>query len=90
MLLACARPVSCFRLLPLPCLLQLVPVYSVADTEDWKIRGYTKCPTYQQRLEQWLGSDEFKAKAAETEDFRNEMQQLVPQLNVSLANWWNV
>lgn len=71
-------------------LLQLVPVYSVADSEDWKIRGYTKCPEYQQRLQAWLSSDEFKAKEAETAEFRNQIQQLAPQLNVSLTNWWNV
>jgi hypothetical protein len=29
-------------LLVFVCWLQLVPVYSVADSEDWKIRGYTK------------------------------------------------
>lgn len=25
------------------CRLQVVPVYSIADGEDWRIRGYTKC-----------------------------------------------
>lgn len=69
---------------------QVVPVYSMADTEDWKIRGYTKCPAYEDRLQQWLASEEFAAKAAETQELRDKVQALAPQLNVSLANWWNV
>eukprot|EP00775_Hariotina_reticulata_P004333 gene4333-4586_t len=69
---------------------QLVPVYSVADSQDWKIRGYTKCPEYQSRLEAWFSSPQFIEKQQESEAFRRSIQQLVPQLNTSLANWWNV
>ena len=42
---------------------QLVPVHSVQDGEDFLIRGYTKCPAYAKRLDDWFGSAEFKAKA---------------------------
>ncbi len=31
----------------------LVPVYTVPDQDDWLIRAYTKCGTYQKRLTQW-------------------------------------
>lgn len=69
---------------------QLVPVFSTSDVEDFKIRGYTKCPTYQKRLQHWYASEEFVAKAAATEQLRNEVQAAAPQLNTSLSNWWNV
>jgi hypothetical protein len=45
---------------------------------------------YQSRLQAWFGSPEYKQKERETEVFRQSIQQLVPQLNTSLANWWNV
>lgn len=68
----------------------VVPVFTVAESEDWKIRGYTRCPEYAARLERWLASDEFRAKERESAALRARVGGLVPQLNSSLANWWNV
>ncbi|KAF8071018.1 Acp2 [Scenedesmus sp. PABB004] len=68
-----------------------VPVYTDgADVDDWRVRGYTKCPSYARRLESWLGSAEFRAKEEDTASLRAAVQALAPQLNTSLANWWNV
>jgi hypothetical protein len=44
-----------------------VPIYSVQETEDYSIRGYTRCPAYQRRLADWYASDEFQQKEAETQ-----------------------
>jgi hypothetical protein len=44
-----------------------VPIYSVQETEDYRIRGYTRCPSYQRRLTDWYASDEFKQKEVETQ-----------------------
>jgi hypothetical protein len=45
----------------------------------------TRCPAYDDRLRQWLASDEFKAKEAETQQLRNRVQALAPQFNVSCS-----
>jgi len=66
-----------------------VPVYSVADGEDWRVRAYTKCPAYERRLAGWFGSPEFAAKEEETRAVREGVGAAVPGLNVSLTNWWN-
>jgi hypothetical protein len=44
-----------------------VPVYSVAEAEDIKIRGYTKCPNYQKGLQEWYSSAEFLSKEHDTQ-----------------------
>lgn len=49
-------------------------MYSVPDSEDWKIRGYAKCPAYQQRLAAWLTSDAFKQKEQETAPLRAKVR----------------
>lgn len=67
-----------------------VPLYSISDSEDWRIRGYSKCPTYQQRLAAWLKSDGFRQKEQETAALRAQVQAIAPQLNTSLAQWWDV
>lgn len=69
-------------------LLQTIPVYSVSDSEDWRIRGYSKCPAYQKRLTAWLNSDAFKQKEQDTQQLRQQIQDLAPQLNTSLAMWY--
>lgn len=69
---------------------QLPPVYSVADSEDWVVRAYTKCPAYQSRLEAWFASPEFAAKQEETRALREGITAAAPGLNVALENWWNV
>ena len=56
---------------------------------DYVLRGYTKCPAYQRRLEAWFGSPEFKAKEEETREFRESIAASAPKVNASLANWWN-
>lgn len=48
-------------------------MYSISDSEDWKIRGYSKCPAYQKRLAAWLQSDAFKQKEEETADLRRKV-----------------
>ncbi len=65
------------------------PVYSVADSEDWKVRGYTKCASYERRLADWFGSEEFRAKEQATRAAREAVGTWVPGLDVSLAKWWN-
>lgn len=47
-----------------------MPVYNTPDAEDSLIRAYTRCPTYQRRLDAWFNSTDFLDKAAETKDFR--------------------
>ncbi len=32
---------------------QVIPIYSELDTEDYLIRAYTKCPTYDNILLAW-------------------------------------
>lgn len=69
----------------------LVPVFTVAEHEDWRIRGYTRCPAYERRLADWLlHSPEFAQKSKESAALRERVGKLVPHLNNSLANWWNV
>lgn len=53
--------------------LQAVPVYSSSDSEDWLIRGYSKCPAYLTRLAVWLRSDAFKQKEAESAALRQKV-----------------
>jgi hypothetical protein len=65
-------------------------VYSQADAEDILIRAYSKCGTYQARLTQWFGSEEFQSKSEASAALRNAVSALVPSLNTSLANWWNL
>lgn len=47
-----------------------MPVYNTPDADDSFIRAYTRCPTYQRRLDAWFNSSEFLDKAAETQEFR--------------------
>lgn len=67
-----------------------VPVFSIADGEDFRIRGYTKCPTYVDRLTGWLGGEEFRRQEEASAALRSRVGELAPQLNTSLSNWWNV
>mmetsp|Transcript_13596 Transcript_13596/g.29101 ORF Transcript_13596/g.29101 Transcript_13596/m.29101 type:complete len:514 (-) Transcript_13596:767-2308(-) len=69
---------------------QPVPVYSVADVNDYVIRGYTKCPAYDDRLAAWYNTDEFKRKETETQAFRERVKALAPDMDCNLTNWWNV
>ncbi|TFJ86908.1 hypothetical protein NSK_001996 [Nannochloropsis salina CCMP1776] len=67
------------------------PVFSTEEGQDWRIRAYTKCPTYDRDLERWFQSPEFRAKEAESLSLRTWVQALAgPAVNVSLAEWWNV
>lgn len=71
--------------------LQVVPVYTRADSEDTLIRAYAKCSAYQAKLKKWFDSEEFKSKEAESAALRNEIGALTQgALDVSLKNWWNV
>ena len=70
--------------------MQVVPVYSQADSEDILIRAYSKCQAYQDRLTEWFATDEFQTKSQESQALRNSISALVPNMNTSLANWWNV
>ncbi len=45
-------------------------MFSNVESEDQLIRAYSRCPTYQDILEAWFQSDEFKSKEAETAAFR--------------------
>jgi hypothetical protein len=70
-------------------LVQVVPVYSVPDSEDWRIRGYAKCPAYQQRLAAWINSDAFERKEQETAALRTKVcaprsRQLQPSKSAML------
>lgn len=68
------------------------PVFSVAEPEDYTIRGYTRCPRYQGRLERWLESDEFRAKERETKAMRARVGAALPHVanaSSSLSSWWN-
>ncbi len=29
--------------------MQYVPIYTVAESQDYMVRGYTRCPAYQRR-----------------------------------------
>lgn len=69
------------------CMQAVVPLYSSPESEDWRIRGYSKCPTYQKRLSAWLKSDGFRQKEEETAALRAKVQAIAPQLNTSLAQW---
>lgn len=68
---------------------QLPPVYSSPDDDDYVIRGYTKCPAYERRLEAWYASPEFVAKEADTKDLRDQIKAAAPNLDTNLTNWWN-
>lgn len=50
-------------------------MYSSSDSEDWLIRGYSKCPAYQKRLAAWLKSDAFKQKEEETAALRQKVRE---------------
>lgn len=56
--------------------MQIVPVYSQADANDYVIRGYTKCPAYADALTAWYASPEFAAKANESSALRAEIQSV--------------
>lgn len=49
---------------------QVVPIYSESEANDWLVRGYSRCDNYARRLDQWFGSDEFRAKERESEVVR--------------------
>ena len=51
-------------------LAQAVPVYTHMEAEDYLIRGYAKCDTYNARVSSWYSSSEFVAKSQETEALR--------------------
>jgi hypothetical protein len=67
-----------------------VPAFTVDDAEDWRIRAYTKCPAYDRALSRWFGSEDFLAKEAQSKPVRDAVAAASPELNTSLANWWNV
>jgi len=67
---------------------QVVPVYALG--EDPLIRGYTACPAYIEKLSEWYSSAEFADKEAATNASRAAVAAVAPQLDVSLANWFNV
>lgn len=69
---------------------QVVPVFTVAESQDWLIRGYTRCPAYEKRLQTWFTSEEFKTKESDSAGLRAAVAAADPSLNTSLANWWNV
>lgn len=69
---------------------QVIPVYSEPDTQDIVIRAYTKCPKYDSALLQFYISPEFVKKSADSADLRNYLASLVPGLDTSLKNFWNV
>lgn len=69
---------------------QSVPAFTVDDAEDWRIRAYTKCPAYDRALSRWFGSEDFLAKEAKSKPVRDAVAAASPELNTSLANWWNV
>jgi hypothetical protein len=62
----------------------LIPVYAVEEADDWVLRGYTRCPAYQQRLEQWFGSAEFSQQEQASAALRERVQAVAPQLNTTL------
>lgn len=73
----------------------MVPVFNAEDGQDWRIRSYTKCPAYNDALERWFTSAEFKRKETETQALRDKVQQVlvgggILNMNVSLATWWNI
>lgn len=69
----------------------VVPVYSVDDAQDYAIRGYTKCPAYDAKLEAWYASPDFKAKEEESAGLRASVAAtLTDSTDTSLRNWWNV
>ena len=65
-------------------------MYTLPEDSDPLIRGYTSCPTYNNRLLDWYTSDEFNKMSATTEAFRDGIGALDPGLNISLENWYNV
>lgn len=74
----------------LPSGAQVLPVYTQEESQDFMIRGYTRCPAYDARLAAWFNSAEFRSKEAETAQLRSQIQAADPNLNTSLAAWWNV
>lgn len=71
-------------------MVQTVPVFTVEATEDYKLRSFEYCPAYKRVLDQWYDSEEFKTKEKDTEEFRENIHKLAPELNVSLRNWHDV
>jgi lysosomal acid phosphatase len=67
---------------------QVIPVYSLG--EDPLVRAYTKCPAYSADLQGWYSSEEFLAKEARTASLRATVKAAGPELNTTLANWYNV
>lgn len=49
-------------------------MYTTSECEDWRIRGYSKCPAYQKRLTAWLRSDAFKQQEAHTAALRQKVR----------------
>lgn len=74
----------------LPSGAQVIPIYTQSDTNDVLIRAYTKCPAYQDNLEAWFRSEEFRKKEDETSALRAKVRVAMPSMDTSLKNWWNV
>lgn len=69
---------------------QTVPVFTVEESEDYKIRSFVHCPKYGQAVGNWYNSQEFKDKEVASKWLRDTIQALVPGLDCSLQNWFEV
>lgn len=71
-----------------PSCLQVIPIYTQSDTNDVLIRAYTKCPAYQDNLEAWFRSEEFRKKEDETSALRAKVGAASRSVAVyGICNW---
>lgn len=64
-------------------------VYAKAQN-DWRLRGYTICPTFTEGVQQFLDSPQFKKKAAEEKQFLETHAKRIDENDASLANVFNI
>jgi hypothetical protein len=76
--------------MPLASAAQIVPVYSNAESEEYVLRGFTRCPTYDAELTAWYAGQEFADFALASEPLLAELAAIDPTLNTNLETFENV
>eukprot|EP00798_Chlamydomonas_sp_ICE-L_P029562 gene29562-5912_t len=80
----------------------MVPVFMNKDANDYLTLAHNKCPSYDDKLNTWYESEEFKEKEQkyESEEFKEREQKseplrmrlknMAPLMDCNLTNTWNV